>query len=403
MKSGIVNMRKKRTDLPEIGGKPMKKCVMISDSFKGTLSSQDICRIAEENLKDFFPDCTLIKVPVADGGEGTVACFYEACGGELVCVPVHGPYGEPVEAAYLRLGSGEAVIEMAAAAGLPQVGDRKNPCKTSTYGVGQLIRHAVEHGARRILLGLGGSCTNDGGCGCAAALGIRFYDDSGNLFVPVGETLSQIARIDLQEAERLLQDVRITVMCDIENPMHGKNGAAHVFAPQKGADPEMVEFLDGQLRYLDQAIQKHLGKDVSAVPGAGAAGGFGAGMMAFFDAELKPGIETVLDLVRFEELLQGCDVVFTGEGRLDSQSVQGKTISGIGKRAYQCGVPVVAVVGGVAEEVEHICDHPEYGVAAVFSINRQAAYFSVAQHKSYENYTYTFRNILRLIQLSKKM
>lgn len=381
----------------------MKKCIVISDSFKGTLSSQDICKIAEENLKDFFPDCTLVKVPVADGGEGTVASFYEACGGELVRVNVQGPYGEPIEAAYLRLGSGEAVVEMAAAAGLPQVGDRKNPGKTSTYGVGQLIRHAVEHGAQQILLGLGGSCTNDGGCGCAAALGARFYDDDGNAFIPVGETLSRIAGIDLQEAEMLLQGVHITVMCDIENPMHGINGAAYVFAPQKGADPEMVEFLDQQLQSLDQSIRSHLGKDVSAVPGAGAAGGFGAGMMAFFGAELKPGIETVLDLVHFEELLQGCDVVFTGEGRLDSQSIQGKTISGIGKRAHRCGVPVIAVVGGVAEDVEHICDHPEYGVAAVFSINRQAVDFSVAQHKSYENYTYTFRNILRLIRMSKEM
>lgn len=314
----------------------MKKCIVISDSFKGTLSSQDICKIAEENLKDFFPDCTLVKVPVADGGEGTVACFYEACGGELVRVTVQGPYGEIVEAAYLRLGSGEAVVEMAAAAGLPQVGDRKNPCKTSTYGVGQLIRHAVEHGARQVLLGLGGSCTNDGGCGCAAALGVRFYDDDGNTFIPVGETLSRIARIDLQEAEVLLQGVRITVMCDIENPMYGINGAAYVFAPQKGANPEMVEFLDGQLRCLDQAIRKHLGKEVSGVPGAGAAGGFGAGMMAFFGAELKPGIETVLDLVRFEELLQGCDVVFTGEGRLDSQSVQGKNH----QRHWKTGSPV---------------------------------------------------------------
>ena len=189
----------------------MKKCIVISDSFKGTLSSKEICDIAEKNLKEFFPDCALVKVPVADGGEGTVACFYEACGGELITVPVQGPYGEPVEATYLRLKSGEAVVEMAAAAGLPQVGDRKNPCRTSTYGVGQLIRHAAEHGAREILLGLGGSCTNDGGCGCAAALGVRFCDTDGNVFVPVGETLSRIAKIECSGAEALLRDVKITV------------------------------------------------------------------------------------------------------------------------------------------------------------------------------------------------
>lgn len=381
----------------------MKKCIVISDSFKGTLSSKEICDIAEKNLKEFFPDCALVKVPVADGGEGTVACFYEACGGELITVPVQGPYGEPVEATYLRLKSGEAVVEMAAAAGLPQVGDRKNPCRTSTYGVGQLIRHAAEHGVREILLGLGGSCTNDGGCGCAAALGVRFCDADGNVFVPVGETLSRIAKIECSGAEALLRDVKITVMCDIENPMHGKNGAAYVFAPQKGADPAMVELLDDQLKALDAVMQKELGVCVAEVPGAGAAGGFGAGMLAFFGAELKPGIETVLDLVRFEEMLQDCDLVFTGEGRLDSQSIQGKTISGIGRRAGKAGVPVVAVVGGVTEDVEEICGQPETGVAAIFSINRQAVDFSESQHRSYQNYTYTFRNILRMIRLAETM
>lgn len=381
----------------------MKKCIMISDSFKGTLSSRDICEIAEKSLADYFPDCQLVKVPVADGGEGTVTCFYEACGGELVTVAVQGPYGETVDAEYLRLPGGEAVVEMAAAAGLPQVGDRKNPCKTSTYGVGQIIRHAVENGAHKILLGLGGSCTNDGGCGCAAALGVRFFGRDGNPFVPVGETLDRIEKIDLHESETFLRDVQITVMCDIENPLHGRNGAAYIYAPQKGADEQMVEFLDAQLVTLDAAIQRELNRQVADVPGSGAAGGFGAGMLAFFGAELKPGIETVLDLVKFEELLAGCDVVFTGEGRLDLQSIQGKTIHGVGNRAGRCGVPVIAVVGGVMPEVEEICDVPESGIAAVFSINRQALPFSVSQHQSRENYEYTFRNILRLIRMAENM
>lgn len=381
----------------------MKKCVMISDSFKGTLSSRDICEIAEKSLADYFPDCRLVKVPVADGGEGTVTCFYEACGGELVTAAVQGPYGEPVRAEYLRLPGGEAVVEMAAAAGLPQVGDRKNPCETSTYGVGQIIRHAVENGARKILLGLGGSCTNDGGCGCAAALGVRFFDRDGALFVPVGGTLDRIEKIDLCEAEAFLRGVQITVMCDIENPMHGRNGAAYIYAPQKGADEQMVEFLDAQLIALDAAIQRELGRQVADVPGSGAAGAFGAGMLAFFGAELKPGIETVLDLVRFEELLAECDVVFTGEGRLDLQSIQGKTIHGVGSRAARCGVPVIAVVGGVMPEVEEICDMPDSGIAAVFSINRQALPFAVSQHQSRENYEYTFRSILRLIRMAENM
>lgn len=381
----------------------MNKCIMISDSFKGTLSSREICGIAEICLRDYFPGCQLIKVPVADGGEGTVTCFHEACGGELVDVPVQGPFGEPIHAAYLRLPDGEVVIEMASAAGLPQVGDRKDPCKTTTYGVGQLIRHAVEHGANKILLGLGGSCTNDGGCGCAAALGVRFLDQAGSSFVPVGGTLDRIETIDLRDAAALLQGVQFVVMCDIENPLHGPNGAAYVYAPQKGADEQAVAFLDGQLMALDRVIQRELGRQVADVPGAGAAGGFGAGMLAFFDAELQPGIETVLDLVKFEDLLDGCDVVFTGEGRLDSQSIQGKTIHGVGKRAGKHGVPVIAVVGGVMPDVEGICDLPETGIAAIFPINRQAIPFSISQHQSRENYEYTFRNILRLIRLSEQL
>ena len=381
----------------------MKKCIMVSDSFKGTLSSQEICDIAESSLQAYFPDCTLVKVPVADGGEGTVACFHEACGGTLVSVDVQGPYGEPIRAEYLRLPDGDAVVEMAAAAGLPQVGDRKDPCKTSTYGVGQLVRHAAENGARKILLGLGGSCTNDGGCGCAAAMGVRFFDETGAEFVPVGGTLSRIASIDLREAEERFRDIQITVMCDIENPLHGRNGAAYIYAPQKGADEQMVEFLDQQLVALDSTIQRELGRSVADVPGAGAAGGFGGGMLAFFRAELKPGIETVLDLVKFDELLEGCDVVFTGEGRLDHQSVQGKTIHGVGSRAARRSVPVIAVVGGVTPEVEGICDAGTEGISAIFSINRQAIPFSESRHHSHENYEYTFRSILRLMKLAEKM
>ena len=381
----------------------MKKCVIISDSFKGTLSSRDICEIAERSLTDYFPDCQLIKIPVADGGEGTVTCFHEACGGELVDVSVQGPFGESIHAAYLRLPGGEAVIEMASAAGLPLVGDRKDPCRASTYGVGQIIRHAVEHGAKKVLLGLGGSCTNDGGCGCAAALGVRFLDCVGNTFVPVGETLERIEQINLEEAENLLDGVQFEVMCDIENPLHGPNGAAYVYAPQKGADEQMVAFLDRQLIALDCVIQRELGRRVADVPGTGAAGGFGAGMLAFFGAQLKPGIETVLDLVKFDDLLDNCDLVFTGEGRLDSQSIQGKTIHGVGRRASKHHVPVIAVVGGVTPDVEGICDMRETGIAAVFPINRQAVPFSVSRYQSRENYEYTFRNILRLIQLAERI
>ena len=376
----------------------MRKCIIISDSFKGTLSSSEICKIADERMPYYFPDCNLIKIPVADGGEGTVACFHEACGGELVSVSISGPYNEPITAEYLQLPDGQAVIEMASAAGLPQVGDRKNPCKTTTYGVGQLIRRAIEDGNKKILIGLGGSCTNDGGCGCAAAMGVKFTKADGSTFIPVGENLDQIAAIDTKEAEELLKDVSISAMCDIDNPLYGSAGAAYVFAPQKGADKQMVKFLDGQLIALSRTIEKQLGVSVANMPGAGAAGGLGAGMVAFLGAELKPGIEAVLEVVNFDDLLEGCDMVFTGEGRLDSQSIRGKVISGVAKHAKCKNVPVIAIVGGVMPDVEELCNNPDFGLSAVFTINRQAVDLEVSKNFSRENYIYTFNNILRLIR-----
>lgn len=376
----------------------MKKCIIISDSFKGTLSSRDICEIATQGMSEFFPGCQVVTVPVADGGEGTVDCFLEACGGTPVTLTVGGPYNEPVEATYLRLGADHAVVEMASSSGLPMVEGRKDPRKTTTYGVGQQIRHAVEHGCRTITLGLGGSATNDGGCGCAAALGVKFLDAQGQSFIPVGGDLDRIDVIDVSEARALLKDTRITVMCDIDNPMHGKTGAAYIFGPQKGADPEMVEFLDQQLQCFDQAIRRNLGVDVSRVPGSGAAGAFGAGMLAFFDAELKSGIETVLDIVDFDSLLTGCDLVITGEGRLDQQSIDGKAISGVARRAKRQNVPVIVIAGSITPEME---DNPtlyELGVSAAFSINRQAQDFGVSKAHSKENYAYTFNSILRLLR-----
>lgn len=380
----------------------MKKCIIISDSFKGTLSSSEICDIAEEEISRFFPDCMLCKVPVADGGEGTVACFQEACGGELVRLTVQGPFGEPVEAAYLQLPGSQAVVEMASAAGLPLAGGRKDPRRASTYGVGQLIRHAVEQGSRKILLGLGGSCTNDGGCGCAAALGVRFLDQNGQPFIPVGGTLADIRSID-RDGIAYLRNVQLTAMCDIDNPMHGPSGAAYVFGPQKGADAKTVAFLDRQLAALDETIRRELNCRVADIPGAGAAGAFGAGMVAFFQAQLRPGIEAVLDLVGFDSMLKDCDIVFTGEGRLDHQSLRGKALSGIGKRAGAHGVPVLAIVGGVAPDTEDICNGQDALISAIFTINRQAVDFEESKSRSRQNYRRTFENVLRLIQLAQRI
>lgn len=376
----------------------MKKCIVISDSFKGTLSSLEICRIAGETVPRIFPDCQVVTLPVADGGEGTVECFREAIGAEPVMVSVTGPYGEPVDAVYARKGA-LAVVEMASAAGLPMVGDRKDPSRTTTYGVGQIIRHAVEHGCREILLGLGGSCTNDGGCGCAAALGVEFFDVEGNTFVPRGAELERIARIDVAGARKLLADVSITCICDVDNPLCGHSGAAYVFAPQKGADEVMVAELDGQLRALAAVVERELGVSAADMPGAGAAGGFGGGAVAFLGARLRPGIEVVLDTVDYDRHLQGADLVITGEGRVDSQSIRGKVISGVAKRTAPAGVSLIVIAGGIAPGAEAAYD---LGVTAMFGIDREAVAFETYAHRSGENYRSALEDVLRLIRGMKR-
>lgn len=375
----------------------MKKCIVISDSFKGTLSSLEICKIARDAIPRIFPECQVETIPVADGGEGTVECFVEAVQARPVEVEVTGPYGEDVRAIYCRSGD-RAVVEMASAAGLPMVRERRNPQKTTTFGVGQIIRHAVENGCREVLLGLGGSCTNDGGCGCAAALGTRFFRANGEAFIPAGESLDQIVRIDIHEARQLLKNVKITVMCDVDNPLYGPNGAACVFAPQKGADPAAVEFLDGQLKAFSTVIQTQLGRSVGSTPGAGAGGGMGAGCIAFFNAQLKSGIDAVLDMVDFDRRLEGTDLVITGEGRIDAQSVRGKVISGVSRRTASRNTPLIAIVGGIGPGAEEAYDS---GVTAIFGTDRQAASLSEIMPLAYENYRCTLEDILRLIRAVK--
>lgn len=372
----------------------MKKCIVISDSFKGTLSSLEICKLARQSIAKIFPDCEVVDLPVADGGEGTVECFVQAIQAQPVTVEVSGPYGEKVQAMYCRSGR-RAIIEMASAAGLPMVEGRLDPEKTTTYGVGQLIAHAVGCGCKEILLGLGGSCTNDGGCGCAAALGTKFFRTDGSPFVPVGGTLDQIARIDVSETKKLLEGVQVTIMCDVENPLCGPTGAAYVFAPQKGADQNMVERLDAGLRAMDRAICQSLGLQVGSVPGAGAAGGMGAGCIAFLGAELKSGIEAVLDALDFGRRLRGADLVITGEGRIDSQSVHGKVISGIAKRTKPKNVPLIAIVGGIGPGAEEAYD---LGVTAIFGTDRPATDFRQYPEPASVYYQHTLEDILRLIQ-----
>ena len=371
----------------------MKQVILIPDSFKGTLSAVEFCRLGREVVEKHLPDCRVLTIPVADGGEGTVDCFVHALQARRVSVIVTGPWGEQVQAQY-AVHEGTAFVEMAQAAGLPMVGERKDPSLTTTYGVGQMIRHAVEQGCRDIVLGLGGSCTNDAGTGAAAALGVRFFDADGAEFVPNGATLQQITAYDTSAAEALLNGCTLTAMCDIDNPMHGPQGAAAIFGPQKGADAAMVTMLDQGLCSLAAVMERQSGVDIAAIPGAGAAGAFGAGVVAFLGGALKSGIETVLDCVGFDELLRETDMVFTGEGQLDSQSLRGKVVIGIARRAAAKKVPVIAVVGSIGEGAEGAY---ELGVTSVFSINRRAEDFSVSRHKTRENFSATMDAIIRLL------
>ena len=376
----------------------MKKCVVVSDSFKGTVSSREICEIAQRVIPRHFPSCEVVCIPVADGGEGTVDCFIQAMGAQRVEVTVTNALGEKSAAAYARIGE-LAIIEMAAAAGLPQVGALRCPGTATTYGVGELIAHAVDSGCRKILLGLGGSATNDGGCGCAAALGVRFYDADGQSFVPVGDTLGRIARIDTAEAEALLRSVEITVMCDVTNPLYGPTGAAYVFAPQKGADAEKVKSLDAGLRHFGDVIRSQLGIDVSRMPGAGAAGGMGAGCVALLGGMIQSGIDAVLDVTGFDRQLEGADLVITGEGRIDSQSAGGKVISGVARRTKAKGIPLIAIAGGIADSAGEVYD---IGVSAMFSTDRAALPVDMLGARSPGDYEATLSDIMSLIAIAER-
>ena len=323
----------------------MKRCLVLSDSFKGTLSSPDICRIARSL---HIPGWHIDALPVADGGEGTTDCFLDACGGQRIALPVSGPFGGTIDGFYGLLPDGTAVVECAAAAGLHQAEGRPDPEAATTYGVGQLLAHALDHGAKRLILGLGGSCTNDGGCGAAAALGVRFYDQQGRPFVPTGGTLADIEAIDLSGRHPGLRPGVLTVMCDIDNPLYGETGAAYIFAPQKGADDACVQRLDAGLRHLAAVLHAQLGAEVDTLPGGGAAGGFGAGCAALLCGALRSGITTVLDTVDFDRRAVGCDLVVTGEGSFDAQSLGGKAISGVAGRCQKLRVPAAVLAGRVA-------------------------------------------------------
>ena len=334
------------------------KLLFASDSFKGTVSSEQTVELLTKAAHEVFGPCETIGVPVADGGEGTTDAVILARKGSKVYANVHGPLMESVSAYYGKLSDTEAVLEMAQASGLPMVPEEKrNPLNTTTYGTGELVKVALDAGYTDISIAIGGSATNDGGMGFASALGIRFLDADGNVLEGKGSELEKVAHIDMSGLDPIAKKTHFTVMCDVTNPLCGKDGATYTFGKQKGGTPEILDRLEkGMCNYRDVII-KEFGVNPDETPGTGAAGGLGAALMIFLNAEMKSGIETVLDLIDFDALLNGVDLVVTGEGRTDWQSCFGKVMQGVGDRSKKHGIPVTALCGGLGKGYDQIYEH----------------------------------------------
>ena len=379
----------------------MIKFVIAPDSFKGTMSSQEICNIIETCILALEPDAMVTKVPVADGGEGLVDAYLSRLGGTRYELEVTGPLFQSVTACWAMLADEKtAIIEMAAAAGLPLVESaQRNPELTTTVGVGELIMDALAKGAQKIILGLGGSATNDGGIGLAHALGYRFLDLSGNELLPIGANLVKIARIVPPAAKSILTDVMVEAACDVNNVLFGMSGAACIFSPQKGADPAMVQRLDAGLRNLAVRISADLGADVETVAGGGAAGGLGAGVIAFLGGTLRPGIELLLDTINFNQIIQEADFVITGEGHMDGQSLSGKTPVGIARRARQYNIPVIGIAGSLGNDLDPLYAE---GFSALFSTIRDLNTLEATLARSREDLAETAKAVVRLIQASRQ-
>ncbi|MBR6050436.1 MAG: glycerate kinase [Clostridia bacterium] len=329
----------------------MEKIIIAPDSFKGTMTSREVCAIVGKAVRDILPDAKIIPIPIADGGEGSAECFLSFCGGEAIKIEAAGPFFDKVNSFYVVLPDGTAVVEAATCAGLTLAHGKPSASGATTYGVGEQILDAVRRGAKKILLCLGGVATNDGGCGMAAALGVKFYR-GGETFVPTGRTLSDIDMIDVSITRELLAGVEINVLCDVKNRLYGPDGAARVYARQKGATDGETEMLDEGLKHLSDVIRRDVGVDISSLDGAGAAGGMGGGAVAFLGATPIPGIDAVLDAAGFDKALVSASLVITGEGQMDAQSAYGKAISGVAKRAHAVGVPVYALVGKAGDGAE---------------------------------------------------
>ncbi|ATD29279.1 glycerate kinase [Vibrio cholerae] len=376
------------------------KVVIAPDSFKESLTAKQVCDAIQAGLARVWHDAKFVAIPVADGGEGTVQSLVDATQGRLVEVKVMGPQGKRVEAFYGMLGDNQtAVIEMAAASGLHHVPlAQRDPKLTTSFGTGELIRHALDQGVTKLIIGLGGSATNDGGVGMLAALGARFTNADGEPIQLTGGGLRELTHIDLQDFDPRLQHCDILVACDVNNPLCGDKGASAVFGPQKGATPEDVQLLDGALRQFGLLTEKVTGKMVLESAGAGAAGGMGAALLAYTEARLRPGIEIVLETVQLAHQVSDADLVITGEGRIDSQTVHGKTPMGVAKVAKRFDVPVLALCGCTGDNYQAVY---QCGIDAVFAAVPRAMSLENALKESDFNLADLAENVARLWVLSK--
>jgi glycerate kinase len=343
------------------------RIVLAPQSFKGSLDAPDVARAMARGVRQVFPEAEIDLLPVADGGEGTVQALVQASGGRTVTTRVMGPLGQAVNATWGLLGSGDtAVVEMAAASGLPLIPrSARDPRRTTTYGTGELIRHALDHGVRRLIVGLGGSATNDGGAGMAEALGARLLDSAGAPIPHGGAGLANLSRIQITDLDPRLREVEVEAAVDVNNPLCGPEGASAVYGPQKGADAATIRELDAALGHYADVIARDLHKEVRDVPGAGAAGGLGAGLLAFLGARIEPGVDIVFRALHVTERIRRASLVLTGEGRMDSQDVYGKAPMAVASIAHRCGVPVIAIVGSTSRDYRIVFEH---GLDAVIGV-----------------------------------
>jgi len=378
------------------------KIVIAPDSYKESLTALEVATQIEAGFREVLPDCRYLKIPMADGGEGTVAALVAATGGTLVAVQVTGPLGKPVRACYGLTGDGTtAVVEMAAASGLALVPPAlRDPLKATSFGTGELLRAALDAGASHLIVGIGGSATNDGGAGMLQALGVRLLDAAGGEIGRGGGSLAQLERIDVSGLDPRLKGCSIEAACDVDNPLTGSNGASAVFGPQKGATSEAVMRLDANLARFARAIHRDLGVAVETVPGAGAAGGMGAALLAFLGARLRPGVEIVSEAVGLERAVRDADLVITGEGRIDGQTVHGKTPIGVARLAKRYGKPVLAIAGSLSADAGVVHEH---GIDAVFSVLGQPGTLEQALEHAAANLRAAARNIAAALKLALEM